>query len=52
MCDVTNPLLGETGATYIFGPQKGADEEDKKFLEAGMENYAKVLEKTFGKDIA
>lgn len=52
MCDVTNPLLGESGATYIFGPQKGADDADKKFLEAGMENYAKVLEKTFGRNVA
>ncbi len=24
-CDVSNPLLGENGATYIYGPQKGAD---------------------------
>ena len=23
-CDVTNPLLGEQGATAVFGPQKGA----------------------------
>lgn len=52
MCDVTNPLLGETGATYIFGSQKGATEEDKVFLEQGMENYARVLRETFGKDIA
>lgn len=52
MCDVTNPLLGETGATYIFGPQKGATEEDKIFLEHGMGNYAKVLKDSFGKDIA
>lgn len=52
MCDVTNPLLGETGATYIFGPQKGATEEDKIFLEHGMENYAEVLKAAFGKDIA
>ena len=21
-CDVSNPLLGENGATYIYGPQK------------------------------
>lgn len=52
ICDVTNPLLGETGATRIFGPQKGATLEDQEFLEAGMTNYAGVLEKTFGKDIA
>ncbi|MBQ8851345.1 MAG: glycerate kinase, partial [Oscillibacter sp.] len=27
MCDVDNPLYGPTGAAYVFGPQKGADEE-------------------------
>lgn len=52
ICDVTNPLLGETGATRIFGPQKGATAEDQEFLEAGMTNYARVLEETFGRDIA
>ena len=26
-CDVTNPLLGSNGATYIYGPQKGATEK-------------------------
>lgn len=52
MCDVTNPLLGETGATYIFGPQKGASKEDLIFLEEGMTNYARVLRETFEKDIA
>ncbi len=27
-CDVENPLLGDDGATHIYGPQKGAGEED------------------------
>lgn len=26
-CDVNNPLIGERGASRIFGPQKGATEE-------------------------
>ena len=29
-CDVTNPLLGPKGATYVFGPQKGVKESDKE----------------------
>jgi glycerate kinase len=44
ICDVTNPLLGEFGATAVYGPQKGADEEALKILEAGLANYAKVAE--------
>jgi glycerate kinase len=52
MCDVTNPLLGEQGATYVFGPQKGASGEDLLFLEQGMAHYAQVLQDTFGHDVA
>lgn len=43
-CDVDNPLLGSRGATYTFGPQKGATEEMLPLLEAGMTGYARVLE--------
>ncbi|MGI6160636.1 MAG: glycerate kinase [Christensenellales bacterium] len=51
ICDVTNPLLGPNGATYIYGPQKGAVGEIGDRLEAGMENYAAVFEKQLGMDI-
>ena len=43
ICDVTNPLLGNMGATYIFSPQKGAKEEDLKVLEDWMKNYASLF---------
>ena len=52
MCDVDNPLLGETGATYVYGPQKGADAQMLKDLELGMENYAQVMRAALGRDIA
>ncbi|MCM1075539.1 MAG: glycerate kinase [Ruminococcus sp.] len=42
-CDVTNPLLGENGATYVYGPQKGGNKETLELLERGMENFANVL---------
>jgi glycerate 2-kinase len=38
--DVQNPLLGPTGATHVFGPQKGATPVMVKELEKGMENWA------------
>lgn len=44
ICDVTNPLLGETGATFVYGPQKGADPSMLQQLEAGMENLVRVAE--------
>lgn len=35
-CDVTNPLLGPRGATRVFGPQKGATEDDFEPLENAL----------------
>ena len=52
ICDVTNPLLGENGATFIYGPQKGATPEIRDALEAGMAHYAAIVSAVCGKDIA
>jgi glycerate kinase len=43
-CDVTNPLLGEQGATAVYGPQKGVTPEMESQLEAGLANYSKHIE--------
>ncbi len=48
--DVTNPLLGETGAARVFGPQKGADPEGVERLESGMSRWASLLAREFGED--
>ncbi len=50
MSDVDNPLLGPDGATFTFGPQKGAVPEIRDELEAGMENYAAVLKRDLEAD--
>jgi glycerate 2-kinase len=42
-CDVGNPLLGPLGATRIFGPQKGADDETMPILEAMLSTQVKLL---------
>jgi glycerate kinase len=47
--DVTNPLLGENGATYVYGPQKGAGHEDLAMLEQAMAAYADVVEAGFAR---
>ncbi|MEO1132949.1 MAG: glycerate kinase [Cyanobacteria bacterium J06639_1] len=39
-CDVSNPLVGDTGAARVFGPQKGADPEMVERLESGMQHWA------------
>ncbi len=50
--DVQNPLLGARGATRVYGPQKGLRPEDFAAAEKGLERLARVVQKTFGQDIA
>jgi glycerate 2-kinase len=49
--DVTNPLLGETGAAAVYGPQKGASEEQVRALDMALTRYADVLESATGRRI-
>lgn len=43
-CDVTNPLCGENGATYVFGSQKGVTEEMQPVLDLALSHYSKKTE--------
>lgn len=47
-CDVDNPLCGEKGASVIFGPQKGADENMIITLDKNLSHYAAMVEKFLG----
>ncbi|MDO5715462.1 MAG: glycerate kinase [Tissierellia bacterium] len=38
-CDVDNPLCGNNGASYVYGPQKGASPTDVKRLDQWLEKY-------------
>ncbi|MFK8850210.1 glycerate kinase [Streptomyces sp. Ac-502] len=46
--DVDNPLTGPKGAPAVYGPQKGASEQDVAALDAALAHYAKVLETAVG----
>lgn len=52
MCDIDNPLLGNRGATRVFGPQKGGTPAQLDALEAGMAHFAALLRDTLGTDVA
>ena len=52
MCDVTNPLYGPTGAAYVFAPQKGADAEKVKSLDAGLRYFGDVIRSQYGLDVS
>jgi glycerate 2-kinase len=50
-CDVDNPLCGPNGASYVFGFQKGADEEMVKVLDNNLHHFGKIIEKVTGVSI-
>ncbi|MCC8536148.1 glycerate kinase [Xanthomonas axonopodis pv. poinsettiicola] len=47
-CDVDNPLIGPTGASTVFGPQKGATAGMVRQLDANLQHYADLLERDLG----
>ncbi|MDX1795975.1 MAG: glycerate kinase [Hydrogenovibrio sp.] len=51
-CDINNPLYGERGAAYVFGPQKGATAEEVIQLDQGLRNFARVVQRDLGLDVA
>ena len=51
-CDVTNPLVGENGASHIFGPQKGATPEMVEVLDNNLRHFASKVNEVLGIDIA
>lgn len=49
LSDVRNCLCGENGASYIYGPQKGAKPEDVEVLDKILENYGNIIDNIVGK---
>ena len=52
LTDVSNPLLGDLGATYVFSPQKGATKNDLIALEENMSIYSQIVKKYFDDDFS
>ncbi|WP_349763106.1 glycerate kinase [Fusobacterium sp. SYSU M8D902] len=50
-CDVQNPLTGVSGASHIFGKQKGANEEQRELLDKNLKHYAEIIRRDVGKDV-
>jgi glycerate kinase len=51
LSDVNNILLGEEGATYIYGPQKGVKKRSIKVLEENINHFSSLAEKAFDKNV-
>lgn len=50
-CDVNTLFCGPAGAAYVFAPQKGADPEMVKTLDAGMDKFANLVYSQMHKNI-
>jgi glycerate 2-kinase len=50
-CDVTNPLCGPTGASAVYGPQKGASPALVAELDAALDHYALIVERDLGRAV-
>lgn len=50
-CDVTNPLTGPSGASHVFGPQKGADPAMVALLDDNLKHYARIVAQESGVDV-
>jgi glycerate kinase len=51
-CDVTNPLLGPSGAAAVYGPQKGLKPEDLPGHEREAARLARLVCQALGVDVA
>ena len=49
-CDVNNPLYGPNGAAAVYGPQKGATEQDVATLDEGLRRWSRVVATATGHD--
>ncbi|HKV32303.1 MAG TPA: glycerate kinase [Candidatus Dormibacteraeota bacterium] len=50
-CDVTNPLTGPSGASAVYGPQKGATPEMVAELDAALKHFAEIIRRDLGVDV-
>ncbi len=50
-CDVNNPLTGPLGASYIYGPQKGATEDMVLELDKALDHYAAIISRDLGVEV-
>lgn len=52
LVDVTNPLTGQNGAAYIFGPQKGLSKDELPSADASLVRWADLLKTSTGNDVS
>tara|TARA_R100001369_G_scaffold92277_3_gene136550 strand:+ start:341 stop:1543 length:1203 start_codon:yes stop_codon:yes gene_type:complete len=51
-CDVSNPLTGINGASFVYGYQKGGNQQDLKILDSNLAHYARIIKSTLDLDVS
>lgn len=52
MCDIDNPLFGVNGAAYIYGPQKGASQQEVIILDKQLQGFSKLISEILQFDVS
>ncbi len=52
MCDIDNPLYGQSGAAYVFAPQKGADQAMVEMLDSNLRSLSEIIRQQIGTDVS
>lgn len=52
LSDVVNPLFGPNGASFIFGPQKGANNEEVELMDKGLVKLSSIINAKYHLDFA
>ncbi|KAL4931008.1 glycerate kinase family protein [Aspergillus undulatus] len=52
VCNWKNVLCGLQGVARVYGPQKGASPEQTEVLAAALDNYATIIHRTLGVNVA
>ncbi len=51
-CDVSNPLCGPSGASAVYGPQKGATPDMVARLDVALDHFARIIARDMGREVA
>jgi len=52
MCDIDNPLYGENGAAYVFGPQKGVEAITVQNLDQVIRKLSRCIKSDLNKQVS
>src|SRR5699024_10282884 len=52
VCDVDNPLVGENGCSFVYGPQKGLSQIEARKYDEGLRQYSQIISSIIGEELS